>query len=813
MKKFIFLNILLLSCFFCFATNVPAGYVSGTWDTYGSPYYIQGNIIVDNNTSLTITDPSVQVVFQGQYTLTVNGGLNAYGATFTYTTSTPGWGGIIINNTGGGYIPTLENCTIEYVTGAPAITITNINNGVYFRITSCTIQHNSNINGQGSAAGIHCINSEGIITQSTITDNIINAGATGAGIYCYNCNSSLEISDNDINNNTNTSWNSSGGIFCNHSSPDIIHNTITENNGEAGAGINCSNYSSPHIYGENTISYNNSITRGGGIIIKGYSNPIIENNIITYNTAHLGGGGINIVQCCSPEILYNNISWNDVNDNNSHTNSDRGGGGICINESSSYSWPIIEHNEISNNHVHVLSGCNNTSAAGNGGGIYINSALTNATIRNNTIQENTAENNGAGIYICDAHETVIEYNTILNNNVNVIYNWWGGNLIKAGNGGGIYITDPLTDPILYPYGYAISINTIKFNTIQDNHADNNGGGMYIGNVYRADIKLNKIIHNECRCIDANPGYGIFTNFGGGICVIDQEVNNIEIINNLIVKNEAGILDLGNFSFGHGGGIYHYVLGLLGTYLIVNNNTIADNWAATDAGGIYAGGGNYANNILWGNTILGNNQMNSANMGLSFNNNFPLFQYCDIEDYGGVNYTSPNFVTNDDPQFIDPSNNDYRVHYGTSPCVDRGDSTIQPHEQTDIRYYSRTIFITAPEIDMGAYEHDANYDIFIFIPVELTALDEQTNTYQGLSSICYPNPMSTTTNIEFSLNSKCKTRIEIFNALGQPIELLADKYLDSGKHSLIWNIGNNPKGLYFCRLTINNKNIIQKLIVE
>ena len=53
-------------------TIVPGGYVSGIWTALGSPYLVQGNLTIPVDSSLII-EPSVQVTFQGNYTLLVNG--------------------------------------------------------------------------------------------------------------------------------------------------------------------------------------------------------------------------------------------------------------------------------------------------------------------------------------------------------------------------------------------------------------------------------------------------------------------------------------------------------------------------------------------------------------------------------------------------------------------------------------------------------------------------------------------------------------------------------------------------------------------
>ena len=55
-------------------TIIPGGAVSGTWTQTGSPYLIEGDIAIDNSSTLTI-GPGVDVIFQGYFRLLCEGQL------------------------------------------------------------------------------------------------------------------------------------------------------------------------------------------------------------------------------------------------------------------------------------------------------------------------------------------------------------------------------------------------------------------------------------------------------------------------------------------------------------------------------------------------------------------------------------------------------------------------------------------------------------------------------------------------------------------------------------------------------------------
>jgi len=64
---------------------------------------------------------------------------------------------------------------------------------------------------------------------------------------------------------------------------------------------------------------------------------------------------------------------------------------------------------------------------------------------------------------------------------------------------------------------------------------------------------------------------------------------------------------------------------------------------------------------------------------------------------------------------------------------------------------------------------------------------------------YPNPFNGATQIEFSLPSRQRVTIDIFNILGQRITTLADREFDAGSHTVSWNAVDVTSGIYFYRL--------------
>jgi len=64
---------------------------------------------------------------------------------------------------------------------------------------------------------------------------------------------------------------------------------------------------------------------------------------------------------------------------------------------------------------------------------------------------------------------------------------------------------------------------------------------------------------------------------------------------------------------------------------------------------------------------------------------------------------------------------------------------------------------------------------------------------------YPNPFNSATMINYSIAGQSHVRIDIYNILGQLVENLVDEIQEPGNHSLVWNSGKLPSGVYFFRL--------------
>jgi Secretion system C-terminal sorting domain len=97
-------------------------------------------------------------------------------------------------------------------------------------------------------------------------------------------------------------------------------------------------------------------------------------------------------------------------------------------------------------------------------------------------------------------------------------------------------------------------------------------------------------------------------------------------------------------------------------------------------------------------------------------------------------------------------------------------------------------------------------------VEVNINNSWTNSFTLFLAPNYPNPFNSTTNIRFTNPIANHFVIHIFNALGQSIATLADKYYPPGTHFISWNADGLSSGLYFIRLSAGNQQLIQKALL-
>jgi hypothetical protein len=84
--------------------------------------------------------------------------------------------------------------------------------------------------------------------------------------------------------------------------------------------------------------------------------------------------------------------------------------------------------------------------------------------------------------------------------------------------------------------------------------------------------------------------------------------------------------------------------------------------------------------------------------------------------------------------------------------------------------------------------------------------------------CFPNPLQSSSTIEYKVSDYGKISVEIYNIHGNRVKLLQDKVLSKGSYSLTWNGCDDQgrkvvPGLYICRMRNTKGTVQQKILVH
>jgi hypothetical protein len=77
---------------------------------------------------------------------------------------------------------------------------------------------------------------------------------------------------------------------------------------------------------------------------------------------------------------------------------------------------------------------------------------------------------------------------------------------------------------------------------------------------------------------------------------------------------------------------------------------------------------------------------------------------------------------------------------------------------------------------------------------------------------YPNPFNPSTKIEFALPKAEIVKIEVFNTLGQRVEIPLKQQMKAGNHEVEFNGQNLSSGIYFYKIQAGEFHDVKKMIL-
>ncbi|UCE35953.1 MAG: right-handed parallel beta-helix repeat-containing protein [Thermoplasmata archaeon] len=288
--------------------SISGGHITEntTWYHSQSPYYIEGDVYVDENITLTI-EPGVDVRFNGGNGLYIDGFLNAVGTSnriinFSSNKTSPttsDWEGIQINSTGHAEI---SYCNITYANYSICLSHTSNNNITNNNISSGSIygiylDHSQNNHIKANnifSIWFSCIRLSSS-SNNDIIDNDIFQSELWDGINLLSSSNNNSIVDNRIFSHTKY------GIYLDSSSNNSIIKNHVYSNGEENIYIVLS--SDNNLIMENNVSDSNI----GIELSSSENNTVICNKVFSHSTV-----GIFLLSSSNNDIMKNNILENNL---------------------------------------------------------------------------------------------------------------------------------------------------------------------------------------------------------------------------------------------------------------------------------------------------------------------------------------------------------------------------------------------------------------------------------------------------------------------------------------------------------------------
>lgn len=80
-------------------------------------------------------------------------------------------------------------------------------------------------------------------------------------------------------------------------------------------------------------------------------------------------------------------------------------------------------------------------------------------------------------------------------------------------------------------------------------------------------------------------------------------------------------------------------------------------------------------------------------------------------------------------------------------------------------------------------------------------------------VCHPNPAYNITSVDICLEKACHAKILLFDAKGQLVKAISDKWMDEGIHSTEFDLTGLQSGVYYATLETNGVKISKKLVIS
>ncbi|ASZ12701.1 cellulase family glycosylhydrolase [Chitinophaga pendula] len=94
--------------------------------------------------------------------------------------------------------------------------------------------------------------------------------------------------------------------------------------------------------------------------------------------------------------------------------------------------------------------------------------------------------------------------------------------------------------------------------------------------------------------------------------------------------------------------------------------------------------------------------------------------------------------------------------------------------------------------------------------EVSAGKPSLEIFKELTLTSYPNPVSSSASIQYSLPEAGNTQLAVYNIAGKVVNVLVNGRLSAGKHNTVFETGKLPAGIYLLKLEHNGKTVTRRI---
>jgi hypothetical protein len=99
------------------------------------------------------------------------------------------------------------------------------------------------------------------------------------------------------------------------------------------------------------------------------------------------------------------------------------------------------------------------------------------------------------------------------------------------------------------------------------------------------------------------------------------------------------------------------------------------------------------------------------------------------------------------------------------------------------------------------------------PKRTTWMGDEVDAITGFELYpAFPNPFNPSTTVSYQLPVVSEVNLVVFDLLGQEVAVLVNSQQTSGHHTVRFEAGDLPNGVYLCRLTANGRSLTRKMVL-